>query len=336
MKLYSNQADNYIKNMKPGKPGAVLIYGPDAGAVRDFQRKITNKITGGADAMGVKEFSAEQVKEDPGALLSEINARSFFATERVIVIDFAASIAETVTEAIAEVPDDLTIIITADELGKDSKMRKFFEAHVSLPIIACYKEDERAIRTIIFQKFKSLGINVETDAMNYLATNLGEDKQITLNEIEKILTYLGTQKSLSYGEVIQLLADSSELTLNDITGALSTRDAAKLEKSLRRAFAENVNAVPILRSVQWQLQRLITLKMMLANGMSLDAAFNAIRPQVYKMQQEQMRVALRKWSEVQLKTALSAITKTEFDAKASTIDPDIICRDALLKLAIAA
>ena len=336
MKLYTNQADNFIKNIKAGSPGAILIYGPDAGAVKDFQKKITAKVVPGSDTMAIKEFSSDQIKEDPAILLDEVGARSFFATERVIIIDFAATIAETVTEALNNIPEDLTIIIVADELGKESKIRKLFEAHKTFPVIPCYKEDERAIRTMIFQKFKEAGVNVEPDAMNFLATNLGEDKQITLNEIEKILTYLGEQKTLTSEEVIELLADSSELTLNDITGAVAMRNAAKLEKALSRAFAEHMNAVPILRSVQWQFQRLATARMMMQNGMTVDSAVASLCPPMFAKQLDQFKLSLNKWNAPQLKKALSTITTAELEAKSSTIDPDVICRDALLKLAVGA
>lgn len=333
MKAYSNQAENLLRNLKPGT--AVLIYGPDGGAVKELQQKFTNKMIPDKDAMAVKEFAADVIKEDPSALLDEIAARSFFAESRVISISFAATIAENVMEAVTNIPEDLVIIITANELDRTSKIRKFFEDHKSFPAIACYKEDERTIRNSISQKFRDAGVRVDNDAMNFLVTNLGEDKGITNNEIEKILLYLGGQKTLSYEEVVELMADSSELTLNDITNSVATRDLKKLEKSLTRAFAEHMNAVPILRSVQWQFQRLASVRMMAQNGMTIDSALSSLRPPLFPKQQEQFKSALNKWNAPQLKKALNAITAAELEAKASTLDSDMICRNALLKLAVA-
>jgi len=332
MKAYSNQADNLIRSLKPGT--AVLIYGPDNGAVKELQQKFIAKIVPGKDAMAVKEFTADEIKDDPSALLDEIAARSFFAESRVISINFAATIADNVIDALENIPDDLNLIIAAGELDRTSKMRKFFEAHKSFPAIACYKEDERSIRTTISQKFRDTNVRVEPAALTFLATNLGEDKGITNNEIEKILLYLGDQKTLSYEEVIELMADSSELTLNDITNAVAVRDSKKLEKSLTRAFAEHMNAVPILRSVQWQFQRLASVRMMTQNGMGIDSALQALRPPLYPKQQEQFKSALNKWNAPQLKKALSTITTAELEAKASTLDSDMVCRNALLKLAV--
>ena len=335
MKIYDNRADDYIKNIKPGNPGAILIYGPDLGAVNVLKKKIIAKLIPGSDALAVKEFEAESVREDPALLLDEVSATSFFAEQRVIVVEFAAAIAPLILDIISALPPDLTVIITAGELARDAKIRKSFDAHKSFPSIACYKEDERSIRSLIAQKFREHGIKADSDALNYLATNLGEDKQITANELDKILLYLGEQKTLNLVEVLDLLADSSELTLNEITAAVSGRNTAKLEKSLNRAFAEHMNAVPILRSVQWQFQRLANVKMMMQNGMAAEAALSALRPQVFKMQQTQFLSALHKWDAEQLKQALSVITNAELEAKASTIDPDITCRNALLKLAAA-
>ena len=217
-------------------------------------------------------------------MLSEINARNFFSESRVITIDFAASVAETVMEAVENLPDDLTVIVTASELTRDSKLRKFFEAHKTFPAIACYKEDERTIRNSISQKFRDVGVRVDNDAMNFLAANLGEDKSITTNELEKILLYLGDQKALSYDEVVELMADSSEITLNDISNSVALRDMKKLEKSLSRAFAEHINAVPILRTVAWQFQRMASVRMMAQNGMGIDSALSSLRPPLYAKQ----------------------------------------------------
>jgi len=333
MKIYSNNAENFLRNVKPGGLPAVLIYGPDLGAVRDNMKKLSARLLPGADEMALKEFSAEDIKNDPGLLLSEINAMNFFSERRVIIIsNFIASIAETVTEAIANIPADLTIIITAEELGRESKLRKFFEDHKTLPAIICYKEDERSIKAWVAQKFRDAGVRVDADAMNFLSANLGEDKQITINEVEKILTYLGDQKTLSFEEAVQLLADSSELTVNDIAFAAALKDAAKLEKSLARAFAEQMNAVPIFRGVAWQFQRLITARLMVNNGMAVDAALNSLRPAVFFRQVDQFKNALRKWDEKALKKAMADLTEAELQAKSSTLDSDIICREALLKL----
>lgn len=332
MKAYSNQADNFLRNLKPGT--AVLIYGPDSGAVRELEKKFANKSNVNGEELSVKNFSADNIKDDPANLLSEINARSFFSESRVITIDFAASVADTVMEAVASLPDDLTVIIAAGELTKDSKLRKFFESHKTFPAIACYKEDERMVRNSISQKFRDAGVRVDNDAMNFLATNLGEDKAITTNEIDKILLYLGEQKTLSYEEVIELMADSSELTLNDISNSVALRDMKKLEKSLTRAFAEHINAVPILRTVSWQFQRMAAVRMMAQNGMGLDSALSSLRPPLYNKQLDLFRSAINKWNAPQLKKALAEITKAELEAKAGAIDADITCRHALLKLAV--
>ena len=96
-----------------------------------------------------------------------------------------------------------------------------------------------------------------------------------------------------------------------------------------------MSAVPILRSVQWQFQRLASARMMAQNGMSIDSTLSSLRPPLYGKQQDIFKIALNKWNAPQLKKALATITTAELDAKASTLDSDMVCRNALLKLAIA-
>jgi DNA polymerase-3 subunit delta len=224
------------------------------------------------------------------------------------------------------------IIITGGELGRESKLRKYFEDSKDLMTILCYKDDAMSLRNYIATAFRDAGVFVDKDAMDYLVANLGEDKQVTKNEVEKILLYLGTQKKLSFEDVTAILADNSEITVGDIAYAVATKDAPKLEKTLARAFGENINAVPILRSVQYQFQRMMSVKNALSKGVQLDSALQSLRPQIFFKQADLFKLSLRKWSEEQLKSALQKITDAELAAKGSGLDSDMVCRQELLKL----
>jgi DNA polymerase-3 subunit delta len=330
MKLYSNKADGFIKSPKGA---AVLIYGPDTGAGRVVAKQIAKAFLPNVDSMSVTELSGDQIKADPAILADEYYATSFFVEKKALLIDDPENgFLEQITEILQRPNPNNIIIITAGELSRESKLRKFFEDSKELMTILCYKDDAMSLRNYIVSAFREAGVFVDKDAMDYLVANLGEDKQVTKNEVEKILIYLGTQKKLTFEDVQAILADNSEITVGDIAFAVATKDAQKLEKTLTRAFGENINAVPILRSVQYQFQRMINVKDSLSKGVPLDSALQSLRPQVFFKQADLFKLALRKWSEEQIKVALQKVTDAELAAKGSTLDADMVCRQELLKL----
>ena len=334
MKLYSNKAEQFIKSPKGGM---VLVYGNDQGLVRDITKRVCTAFLGSRDVLAIKELDGEDIKKDPALFLDEVMGMSFFAEKRVVIVNEPENgFLELIQEVIAKPIDDVFIIIAAGELGRESKLRKFFEESQALMTLLCYKEDAQSIRNYIVGKLRENGVSVDADALDYMIANLGEDKLITQNEMEKVLLFLGKEKKLSFEDVTDILADNGELTIMDIAFAVSARDTAKLEKALSRAYGENVNPVPILRMVLWQLQRLMTAKQAMAAGANMDEAVKQLRPAVFFRQVDQFKLSLRKWNEEQIKRALITVNNAELMVKSSTIDPETVCRQELLKLAIAA
>src|SRR4051812_23588241 len=85
MKLASRDSDQFVRN--PGKAGAALFYGTDAGQVRQRASAMAESWLGAnADPMARIEFSAEQLGEDPALLADELAAMSLMAPKRVVLV----------------------------------------------------------------------------------------------------------------------------------------------------------------------------------------------------------------------------------------------------------
>ena len=334
MKIYSNQADKYIRDLTLHNNGiAALIYGPDQGAVRNYRNKIIIKFNANND-FEVIDFSAEQIKHDPSILSIEINSPSFFSRRKILTIDGVnAAVAEAINQALHNISSELIILITADELGKESKLRNSFENHKYFPTIICYKEDIRSIKSLITDKFKQENVRLEPATLEFLSSNLGDDKQVTLNEIEKIMIYLGEQKTLSFNEVSELLADNSELTLNDITYNVSMKIPFKLEKSLNKAFAEHVSMIAIVRSCYAHFQKLTIVQNNISHGINAETALKNLRPPIFFKQIDQFKASLSKWNIQQLNATLNRLLNLELALKAGNINSELICHKELLSLA---
>ena len=333
MKLYTNKADSFIKSPK-GQ--AVLLYGNDKGLVREVQKKLTESfLPPPIDPMAVKEFSGDELKDDPALFLDEYSSTNFFVEKRVIIVDDPSNdFLESLGKAIERSNNDVLVIVTGGELGRESKVRKYFEDSKTLTALLCYKEEGMNLKRYIADKFRANGVNVDADALEFLTANLGEDKLITNSEIDKILLYLGDEKRLNFAAVKSILADNSDITLSDVSFAISTRNFAELEKSLARAYGEHINSVPIIRAILWHFQRLITVKRLIANGATMDEALANLRPAIFFRDADLFKLSLRKWTEEQLINAVMKLNQAELDAKSGNIDAELSCSHALLEITI--
>jgi DNA polymerase-3 subunit delta len=330
MKQYSNKAGAFIANPSCN---TVLIYGNDAGGVRATAAQLIKVLMPQENEMGLTEFSPEQLLEDESLLATELTSMGFFAEQKIVKIDDAKDeILPQIKAVLPHLSRDNFLIICAGELTPASKIRKFYEDSKELTALLCYKDDEATLRSFIGQKLREARITPDRDAMDYLVNNLGEDKMITNNELDKIITYLGHGKELGFEDVAALLADSSELTLGDLAFAVSARDNAKLEKNLARVRGQQIAGVAVLRMVAWHFERLLTAKATTETGQGIDFALKTLRPPVFFRQVAPFKQDLSKWSLPQLKTAMQRIYAAELAVKKGGLDEDIICHHALIEI----
>ncbi len=129
MKLTARDSDAFIR--APQKSAAALIYGTDAGQVRQRVAALAESWLGkNPDPMAKAEFSADQLKDDPACLSDELAAMSLMCPRRVILLREAEDAnLEAITEAISHrAPENFLILYVTESLAATSKLRVWAEA----------------------------------------------------------------------------------------------------------------------------------------------------------------------------------------------------------------
>ena len=134
MKVGAATADRFAKS-PPAEIGAVLVYGPDSGLVRERAKLLLKAIVDDVtDPFRVVELTAAALRDDRSRLADEADAMSLTGGRRVVGIKGAT---DTVGDIIGDVlpthsGDSALIVVEAGELGPRSKLRKLFETARSL------------------------------------------------------------------------------------------------------------------------------------------------------------------------------------------------------------
>lgn len=316
---------------------AALVYGPDAGLIGERGKQIAKAVLGEGDAFGLKELTEAQLKDDGALLMDELCAYSLMGGKRLVLLrDGGDKSTKLLEEALALSEPQAYLLVLSDDLGPRSSLRLLFEKHPQTVAIACYKDDERDIAAMVQETLRSRGIQYDNDVIPYLTRSLGNDRRVTLNEIDKILLYLGDEKRLTLEIAAELVANNQEVGMDDVCQAVAGGEVAKLDRALESLFRENTQPVMILRMVQNYFQRLHQVQSKLAAGESLERVMMQLRPPVFYKHQSAFTRHVKRWESGKALGAMEQLFLAEKSVKSSAAAPNLLCAHALTELALKA
>ena len=314
---------------------AALIYGPDAGLVKERAARLAAAICPDLnDPFRVSEIDAGGIVEDPARLNDEAASLSLIGGRRLVRIRGGDDAIGTILDRFfkAPPPGEAFILVEAGDLAPRSSLRRAFEAAKTAAAIACYLDGAKEILELAREVLGARQIRLLPEAAQYLAARLGGDRQVSRRELEKLALYVGDGGSAGAEAVMATIGDSAELSLDDAVFAAAEGDAVQLERALNRALAEGAQPVAILRAELRHFQRLHLVASRLAGGSSEEEALK-LRPPVFFKLVDRFKRHLRLWPPARSAAALRALNEAEAQTKTTGLPAETICRAALLRIA---
>ena len=183
MKLKNYEIENFVKTLKPLK-NMILLYGADEGLVYNRSKTIIKAFLGNVyDKNSLRVFDFKD--KNSGEIEDFLNVGSLFVEKEVVKI--VNPIERNIDWISNKYPENLLVVLCADELTTKSKIRKRFEEDNNCIAIPCYKTDADQLKKMVIQFANNNSIKFQNDAINYLIENLGDNHQIIVNELNKLL-----------------------------------------------------------------------------------------------------------------------------------------------------
>lgn len=319
MKIAANQIEAFIKN--PNKD-LFLIYGPDEGLVRERAKLLALQICPNLnDAFQVSQFSCDDLKETPSKLNDEALSQSLLGGKRVIwVYGVADKYGKQIEQFIADYPGGNRIILQAGDLATSSKIRKAAEKNQNIASIPCYHDDERKIGQIIQAGLQKEGFTIDRNTLSFLEENLGEDRSLTRQLIEKLSLYAAGQSEITQEMAEDILSDYANLSLDDLFYAILGHDEVKALRILDKLRNEAVAEIMILRSLQNQFLKFYKVKCQIEAGIAAQTAISSLRPPLFFKYKPKFTSALPQWSVAAVEAYIKRLTDAELDVKSGIAD----------------
>jgi DNA polymerase-3 subunit delta len=342
MKLAAKDVDRAFKTLSQDQY-SILAYGPDTGGVRDMLKRAEAAISGGKDIDPLSKIhiTPDALSADPAKLYDEAAQQAFFGGPKIIHV---GPVTDTHAATLASiVEDDLPayVLIEAGNLPPKSKVRKLFESAKKAYAIACYLDAERDIDQLIDTILAGNGVRVSRDARLFLRSQLGNDRSVTRQELEKVALYAGAgiegeaAKSIELEDVRALIGANAAETTDDIAAAAFSGLGDKADHLLGNALREETNGVEIVRALARRCLRLITAAHHVESGKTQEEAVKALRPPVFWKDKGAFSAQLSRWKLSRLEACLSLIVQAETTLKGQGPSPESTLGRLVMQIAMA-
>ena len=327
MKVGTDRAEAFLR--APGDTRLALLYGEDEGLVRHRAALLTRAVAGATD----DPFRVVWLqREDHARLEEEATALSMLGGKRVVrVRDATDALAPRLAKLLTSATS--LLVVEAGGLPSRSKLRGLAEAEPFAASIPCYPEDAPALGKLVRATLARDRIAADGDALEWLAANLGSDREATRAELEKLVLFCGPGGTLTLEDARACVGEQADLSVEDAALAAVSGQPQRADASLSLAFSEGASAVGVLRTTTSLLLRLHRARAAMQPGGSASAAVDAMRPPVFPRHRGAYAAALARFNAPQLARALDLLRTTELACKRTGAADEALARNALMTLA---
>lgn len=334
--LKAHEVERFVN--RPDISGSVfLVYGPDAGLVREVAQRLTRRFAGGdAGAMNLVALEGGEIDADPGRLAIEARTPSLFGDRRVVRVRGAG---KSLVAGLADLLDDAggaAIVLEAGNLAPRDPLRALIEGAREGRALPCYPDSEETLLQLIGETFSQAGIRAAPEVATTLRDTLGNDREITRRELEKLLLFAAQTKVLTRNDVLSLCADNAALVLDEIVDAAGSGHAARLDEALARALAASVSPQQLIASALLHFSALRRWRAEADAGRSSRDVLESVRPKPHFSRRSALEQQLRLWSDGALATACERLHLATADSRKRYALQQTIAARALLAICMMA
>jgi len=328
--LKAHEVARYL-NRPDLKEGVFLAYGPDAGLVRETGQRLITYLAG-KDGGEIVTFDGPELDAEPSRLAVEAKTNSLFGGRQVVRVRSAGRSLTTVLAEFTEAPQDAAIVLEAGNLTPKDPLRALVEASKFGRALPCYPDSDETRAGLIAESFSKAGIAVAPDVITTLRDILGNDREVTRRELEKLELYAAESKRLTEDDVLTLCADNASLAIDDITDSAGAGRAEALDIALTRALSVAVNPQQILAAALSHFTTLRRWRVDVDAGRSVRDVLDNSRPKPHFSRRSSMEQQLRLWSDAALGGALARLHAATAESRRRPALAESILRRNLLAL----
>ncbi len=334
-------ADAFAARPDPARP-VVLVYGPDAGLVRERAEMIVSlSVDDPSDPFSLVRIEGDILASEPSRLVEEAHTVPLFGGRRAVWVRAGnRNFAPAVEAVIATPPADCRVVIEAGDLRKSSPLRAACEKGKAAAALPCYAEDERGLARLVDREMQEAKLSITADARAALVSLIGGDRAASRSEIRKLALYVQGKNKVELEDVLAVVADASALALSGVIDAAFAGRIGDTEAQLSKALGSGTAAGTIASAALRHVTQLHKARLALDSGQRGDQIMYGFVPPIHFSRTRLVQAALDAWSVPRLERAMAQLAEAAASIRKlrSPADAlaDTVLQRALLALAMSA
>jgi len=331
--LKASEVESFLA--RPNRP-IVLIFGPDAGLVRERAEALVRKsVDDPKDPFQLARMDGDELSSEPARLLEEANTVPLFGGRRAVWIKAGArNFAPALEALVAAPPPNCRIVIEAGDLKRNAPLRAVCERAKNAAVLPCYPDAAKDLTRLIDEEMGEAGLAISGEARAALIPLLGGDRLASRHEIRKVALFARGKRRVGLEDVAAVVADASTLALDDLIDAAFAGRTGGVDVQFDKARTSGTTPGAILSAALRHVAQLHKARLSVDQGDSISQAVEGIQPFVRFNRKSVVETALRAWTSVRLQRAMARLGEAALDARRQSAMAEPIARGALLTLAL--
>lgn len=334
--LKAHEVERFLKRPDLTE-GVFLAYGPDAGLVREVGQRLVKHFGGGdAASMNLVTLDGSEVDADPGRLAVEAKTSSLFGDRRIVRVRNAGKGAVMAATELLDDPAGAVVVLEAGNLAPRDALRALIEGGKRGRALPCYPDTDESLVRLINEWLAEAGIRADPDVAETLRDILGNDREVTRRELEKLAHYAADTRVLTRADVLTLCADNAALAIDEILDSTGTGHAARLDAALDHALAGALNLQQVVTMAIGHFTALRRWRTEVDRGRSPREVLEGARPKPHFSRRAALEQQLRLWPDSALAAALERLHTASGDSRKRYGLQETVVRRALLAICMMA
>ena len=255
-----------------------LAYGRNEGLKNEILKKYFLERFKGE----IFRYDEKEVLENKSDFFNGILSRSFFEEKKLFVISRATDKLNDIIEEIIEKGiNDVTIFLNSSILEKKSKLRKLFEKSKDAVCIPIYEDNAQTLTLIVREFFKLNKISVSQEIINLLIERSRGDRGNLINELNKIESYMKSNKNISSEEILKLTDLAENYNVSELLNNCLSKNSRKTINILNENNFTLEDCILIIRSFSIKLKRLQKIHKEYKKNKNLDSIISSCKPPIF-------------------------------------------------------
>ena len=317
MLLKSQELNLKKKDFFKGK--IVLLYGENQDLIKDLNEQILIKFK---DEQKIQKniFEEDVIKNSENTINYYLNGSLFDENKNILVIkNCSDKIIETLNKIKNNI-DENTIIINAEILLKNSKLRQFGEYDKLAVCIPCYQETKLDIIKFLVQQLQINKIQLSEKQIEIIINSSSLKRSKIKEVIEKLNLYKNSEK-ISDQAIDEICTDIDLKKNDEIIDILLSKNEKNINEFISNMSNYEKNFIEIIIILRSFIIKILDIQKNNKN-LSIDERIERYKPPIFWKDKDRIKNILKIWSINNLEKFLSNLNTIETEFKRNDLNQD--------------